>query len=67
MSRYVIAERTFDGFTYRIRTALDLPDAEHVHLTRLPDGSYKAWPMRAYRPTVFNDMWIDDAPTGGDA
>lgn len=25
---------------------VDLPDAEHVHLTRQPDGTYTAVPMR---------------------
>jgi hypothetical protein len=58
----------------------ELPDAEHVHLHRQPDGTYKAWPMTEYdcdcgRASVsveghaFWCAWCTwaDAPLGGDA
>lgn len=53
-ARYVIAELTpprgfvplaEKGRTWTVETMLDLPDAEHIHLTRLPDGGWTAVAM----------------------
>lgn len=48
MSRYVIAKETWGLAAHPRweRASKDLPDAEHVHLTRHPDGTYTAVPMR---------------------
>lgn len=51
---------------------VDLPDAEHVHLTRQSDGTYTAVPMLEFNwrertaDELRGDWWVD-APTGGDA
>lgn len=44
---------------------LDLPDAEHVHLTRNPDGTWTAVAMRPFaserkqRYLTLGDVWVD--------
>ncbi len=45
---------------YRV---LDLPDAEHIHIHRHPDGTITATPMR--ESSYAADQWVD-CPTGGD-
>lgn len=47
--RYVIDVRLFDEVPDRqyVQT-LDLPDAEHIHLTRLPDGRWTAVAMELF-------------------
>ncbi len=46
-----------------------LPDAEHIHITRHPDGTLSADPMRNADqmpyPLVGEPTWVD-CPTGGD-
>ena len=46
MSRYVIARKDSDLVGMAI-PVLDLPDAEHLHLHRQPDGTYTAVPLLA--------------------
>ena len=41
---------------------IPLPDAEHIHVTRHPDGTITAVPMRR---CTWGDLWVD-CPTGGD-
>lgn len=45
--RFLIVRRTNPRRgIYKNRDVLELPDAEHVHLTRQPDGTYTAVPMK---------------------
>jgi hypothetical protein len=49
MNRVVIASEwkdETDGYPRGWSPLLDLPDAEHVHVTRHPDGTYTAVPMK---------------------
>ena len=47
---YVIAEAlNRHRHTPELDVVLDLPDAEHIHVTRLPDGTITAVPMQQAR------------------
>ena len=46
--RYVIAKDYQEHLDAFIWPVLDLPDAEHIHLTRLPDGTWTAVAMDYY-------------------
>ena len=71
MSRYVIAKETWGLAAHPRweRASKDLPDAEHVHLTRHPDGTYTAVPMLEFNwrertaDELRGDWWVD-APVG---
>lgn len=59
-TRYVIARQVQGEFLAGpVVPMLDLPDAEHVHLTRQPDGTYKAVPMRRLRVNNIGIGWVD--------
>lgn len=54
MTRYVIAKAVEHGWcdetrTFTFEPVLALPDAEHIHVTRHPDGTFTAVPMRRAR------------------
>ena len=57
--RYVVTVCSADAYP-NDGTRLDLPDAEHVHLTRHPDGTWTAVPMRpaAYQLSKLT-TWVD--------
>lgn len=67
MSRYVIAKETWGLAAHPRweRASKDLPDAEHVHLTRHPDGTYTAVPMLEFNwrertaDELRGDWWVD--------
>lgn len=52
---YVIARVAFG--TICDRGTVDLPDAEHIHIHRLPDGTITATPMRL--ATTGRDFYSD--------
>lgn len=57
--RYVIALRVSD-LVHMATPVLALPDAEHVHVTRHPDGTITAVPMRPLHPHDLTcDTWVD--------
>jgi hypothetical protein len=56
---YVIARKYDSGV---VHTGADLPDAEHVHLTRQPDGSYTA--EAAQRETRYQFERTCEPPEG---
>lgn len=69
-TRYVIARQVQGEFLAGpVVPMLDLPDAEHVHLTRQPDGTYTAVPMLEFNwrertaDELRGDWWVD-APVG---
>lgn len=67
MTRYVIASEPADG-EVELDWALDLPDAEHIHVT-IRDGTITAVPMREAYPftvtraaehmTNWKPLWVD--------
>lgn len=57
-ARYVICQAYDNGtFEQRLDVA-DLPDAEHVHITRLPDGTISAVPLVPLR-LGYHSAWVD--------
>lgn len=69
MADFWIAQSVPGMFTPRY--VLDLPDAEHIHVTRNPDGSIaRAVPMVLAIPEHDEpgdaDAWWRDAPEQGD-
>jgi len=68
--RYVIARDNWADRLYveaAFTEVCDLPDAEHVHVTRHPDGTITAIPMRKlnWKFPKGDELWVD-CPTGGE-
>jgi hypothetical protein len=51
----LVLEHFFGGIEY----VLDLPDAEHIHVTRHPDGTVTAVAMRRLRVNNIGIGWVD--------
>lgn len=67
--RYVIAKSITTPMYRGTAPVLDLPDADHIHLHRQPDGTWTAVPMHTIRlgrfagPTTVKPpilLWIDE-------